>query len=91
MASDSQNHREIARSLDINRQMARLWRNRWLETDGKDLSILQRLQYQERVAPPVKFSMEQVIELFALFVFATRRLRQANKSLDISEHWQMKS
>jgi len=91
MASDSQNHREIARSLDINRQMARLWRNRWLETDDKDLSILQRLQYQERVGPPVKFSMEQVIELFALFVFATRRLRQANKSLDISEHWQMKS
>jgi putative transposase len=66
MASDSQNHREIARSLDINRQMARLWRNRWLETDGKDLSILQRLQDQERVGAPVKFSMEQVIELFAL-------------------------
>jgi putative transposase len=66
MASDSQNHREIARSLDINRQMARLWRNRWLETDGKDLSILQRLQDQERVGAPVKFSMEQIIELFAL-------------------------
>jgi putative transposase len=66
MASDSQNHREIARSLDINRQMARLWRNRWLESDGKDLSILQRLQDQERVGAPVKFSMEQVIELFAL-------------------------
>jgi len=91
MASDSQNHREIARSLDINRQMARLWRNRWLESEDKDLSILQRLQDQERVGRPVKFSMEQVIELFALFVFATRRLRQANKSLDISEHWQMKS
>jgi len=66
MASDGQNHREIARSLDINRQMARLWRNRWLETDGKDLSIFQRLQDQERVGAPVKFSMEQVIELFAL-------------------------
>jgi hypothetical protein len=66
-------------------------RNRWLETDGKDLSILQRLQDQERVGAPVKFSMEQVIELFALFVFVTIRLRQANKSLDISEHWQMKS
>ena len=48
----------------INRQMARLWRNRWLETDGKDLSILQRLQDQERVGAPVKFSMEQVIELW---------------------------
>jgi putative transposase len=66
MASEGQNHREIARNLDINRQMARLWRNRWLETNGKDLSILQRLQDQERVGVPVKFSMEQVIELFAL-------------------------
>jgi putative transposase len=65
-ASDGQNHREIARSLDINRQMARLWRNRWLETEGKELSIFQRLQDQERVGTPVKFSMEQVIELFAL-------------------------
>ena len=66
MASEGQNHREIARNLDINRQMARLWRNRWLETDGKDLSILQRLQDQERVGAPVKFSMEQIIDLFAL-------------------------
>lgn len=66
MASEGQNHREIARSLDINRQMARLWRNRWLESNGKDLSILQRLQDRERVGAPVKFSMEQVIQLFAL-------------------------
>jgi putative transposase len=66
MASEGQNHREIARNLDINRQMARLWRNRWLETEGQELSIFQRLQDQERVGTPVKFSMEQVIELFAL-------------------------
>ena len=58
MASEGQNHREIARSLDINRQMARTWRNRWLETDGKDLSIFQRLQDRERVGTPAKFSME---------------------------------
>lgn len=58
MASEGQNHREIARNLDINRQMARLWRNRWLETDPKDLSIHQRLQDSERVGAPVKFSME---------------------------------
>lgn len=46
MASEGQNHREIARNLDINRQMARLWRNRWLETDPKDLSIHQRLKQE---------------------------------------------
>ena len=66
MASEGQNHRQIARNLDINRQMARLWRNRWLETEGKELSIFQRLKDQERVGTPVKFSIEQVIELFAL-------------------------
>ncbi|MHC5718442.1 MAG: helix-turn-helix domain-containing protein [Nostoc sp.] len=66
MASEGQNHREIARNLDINRQTARLWRNRWLETEGKELSIEQRLQDSERVGARPKFSMEQVIELFAL-------------------------
>ncbi len=66
MASEGQNHRQIARNLDINRQMARLWRNRWLETEGQELSVFQKLQDQERVGTPVKFSMEQVIELFAL-------------------------
>lgn len=66
MASEGQNHREIARNLDLNRQTARLWRNRWLETEGKELSIEQRLQDLERVGTRPKFSMEQVIELFAL-------------------------
>ncbi len=66
MASDGQNNREIARSLDINRHTVRLWRNRWLETDGKELPTFQRLQDSERVGAPAKFSMGQVIDLFAL-------------------------
>jgi putative transposase len=37
-----------------------------LETEGKELSIVQRLQDSERVGAPGKFSVEQVIELFAL-------------------------
>lgn len=82
MASDGQNHREISRSLEINRQMARLWRNRWLESEGKELSILQRLQDRERVGAPAKFSMEQVTELFASGLFLTVRLWTTNKSLD---------
>jgi putative transposase len=82
MASDGQNHREIARSLEINRQMARLWRNRWLESEGKDLSICEKLQDRERVGAPAKFSMEQVTELFARLLFLTVRLWTTNKSLD---------
>ena len=46
--------------------MARLWRNRWFETSDKKLHIFQRLQDSERIGAPVKFSMDQVIELFAL-------------------------
>lgn len=66
LASDGQNHREIARTLDIGRDMARKWRNRWFATSGQELSVTQRLQDGERVGAPGKFSMEQVIEVFAL-------------------------
>ncbi len=65
-ASEGKNHREIARTLDISRHTACLWRERWLLTSGNDLTVTQRLQDSERVGAPVKFSMEQVLELFAL-------------------------
>lgn len=66
MAYDGKSNREIARNLYINRHTASLWRNRWLETDGRELLPVQRLQDSERAGAPVKFSMEQVVELFAL-------------------------
>ena len=66
LGSEGKNHGEIARTLDISLDMARLWRNRWLETSERQLSTFERLQDQERTGAPVKFSMEQVIELFAL-------------------------
>jgi superfamily II DNA helicase RecQ len=66
LASEGRNHGEIARILDISLDMARLWRNRWFETSDKELSIFHRLQDLERIGAPVKFSMEQVIEVFAL-------------------------
>ena len=37
-----------------------------LTSHSEELLILQRLQDSERAGAPVKFSMEQVIELFAL-------------------------
>ncbi len=66
LASEGKNHAEIARTLNISLDMARLWRNRWFETSDKKLPTFQRLQDSERIGAPVKFSMEQVIELFAL-------------------------
>ncbi len=71
LASEGKNHGEIARTLDISLDMARLWRNRWFETSDKELSIFQRLQDYVRIGAPVKFSMEQVIELFARGMFKT--------------------
>ncbi len=66
LASSGKNNGEIARTLNISLDMARLWRNRWLKTSDKKLPTFQRLQDSERIGAPVKFSMEQVIELFAL-------------------------
>ena len=65
-ASEGQNHREIARTLDISRHTACLWRERWLLTSGSDLTVIQRLQDSERAGAPAKFNMEQVLELFSL-------------------------
>lgn len=66
LADEGKNHGEIARELKISLDMARLWRKRWLETSYNELSAFQRLKDLERVGAPVKFNMEQVIELFSL-------------------------
>ena len=66
LSDNGQNHRQIARELDIGRDMARSWRNRWLELQGRELPVVERLQDAERSGAPATFSMEQVVELFAL-------------------------
>jgi len=42
------------------------WRNRWLELSERELPVIERLQDEERSGAPATFSMEQVVELFAL-------------------------
>jgi putative transposase len=61
-----QNHREIGRALNISRDMARLWRNRWLELSGKPLSVVERLTDAPRPGGPMTFSLEQILQLFAI-------------------------
>ena len=46
--------------------MARRWRNRWLELSKRSIAVIERLEDQERRGKPAKFSIEQVVELFAL-------------------------
>jgi putative transposase len=66
LADAGQNHREIARALDISRDMARLWRNRWLQLALKEVPTTERLVDAERPGSPPTFNLEQILRLFAI-------------------------
>ena len=66
LANEGRNHREIARELNISRDMARLWRQRWLTLGEKDVAVVERLQDAERSGAPATFSLEQILQLFAI-------------------------
>lgn len=46
--------------------MARLWRTRWLELSEKEISVIERLGDAERPGGPMTFSLEQIVQLFAI-------------------------
>ena len=66
LADKGENHRAIARSLEISRDMTRLWRNRWLALAEKEVPVIERLQDAERSGGPSTFSLEQILQLFAI-------------------------
>lgn len=66
LADQGLNHQEIACELQISRDMARLWRNRWLELSQKEVAVVARLQDAERSGAPATFSLEQILQLFAM-------------------------
>jgi putative transposase len=66
LAAQGRNHQEIARALQISRDMARLWREHWLELSQKDVAVVERLQDAERAGAPATFSLEQILRLFAM-------------------------
>lgn len=66
LADQGHNHREIARSLNISRDMASLWRERWLASREKGVAVEERLQDGERSGAPATFSLEQILQLFAM-------------------------
>lgn len=66
LADEGLNHSEIARELGISRDMARLWRNRWLELSSKNLPVVERLADAPRPGGPTTFSLEQILQLFAI-------------------------
>ena len=66
LAAQGKNHRQISRELGVSREMARLWRERWLEMKQKEIPIRERFKDAERPGAPTKFTTEQVLNLFAL-------------------------
>lgn len=66
LADEGYNHRGIAQELNISRDMARLWRTRWLTSADKDIAVEARLQDAERSGAPATFSLEQIVQLFAM-------------------------
>jgi len=66
LADEGKNHREIARELNISRDMARLWRQRWLELAHTALPAVERLGDAPRPGGPATFTLEQTLQLFAL-------------------------
>jgi putative transposase len=66
LADEGKNHREIARELSISRDMARLWRQRWLEQGPHALRVAERLTDAPRPGGPATFTLEQTLQLFAL-------------------------
>ena len=65
-AGNGANNRAIARDLGVSRDMVQLWRQRWLSTASKAMSVDERLRDAERPGAPAEFTMEQVLKLFAM-------------------------
>jgi putative transposase len=67
LADEGLNNGEIARKLGISIKMARVWRRRWKETEGKKFpSVQDRLGDLPRPGKPMKFSLEQQLEILAM-------------------------
>ena len=68
-AADGQNNSQIARSLDLEVDTVRLWRNRWLSfafIPLSDLSVDERLSDVPRSGRPIQVSAEQRCQIVAL-------------------------
>lgn len=65
-AAAGANNQAIARSLEISRDMVKLWRKRWYQGTQRQQPVLERLQDAPRPGGPLTFEAEVVTYLFAL-------------------------
>lgn len=66
LAAENKSHGEITKALGISMDMSRLWRNRWLEIEDKQLTVLERLMDAPRPGAPATFTLEQITQLYAI-------------------------
>jgi len=66
LADSGLNNRQIARQLQVSRDMVRDWRQRWFDTAESDVSVSERLQDAPRPGAPAHFTPEQLTHLFAI-------------------------
>lgn len=65
-AAAGKSHGEIARELEIGKEMSRRWRRRWQELRERETEVRQRLEDAPRPGTPATFSLEQITQLYAL-------------------------
>lgn len=69
LAADGLNNGQIVRQLGVSRDMAQLWRGRWLglqAVSADDLSVEERLTDVPRSGAPARISAEAVCQIVAL-------------------------
>lgn len=66
LADEGKGHGEIARTLNISKEMARRWRARWLALSATEASVEERLQDAPRPGAPPTFTLEQIAQLHAI-------------------------
>ena len=65
-AAEGHGHGEIARGLNVSRDMSRLWRRRWLALSERGIPVVERLKDAPRPGCPATFSIEQLTRLYAM-------------------------
>jgi putative transposase len=87
-AGEGKGHGDIARALEISKEMSRRWRGRWLELSQRQGSVEERLQDAPRPGAPATFTLEQLTQLYAL-ACAPQSSMVAPSAIGRLKNWRM--
>jgi transposase len=66
LASEGKNNAEIARELNVQKDMVRRWRQRWLDLEAlslDDLTVEERLEDLPRPGAPARLTADQICQI----------------------------